>query len=111
MGTITRISFETAKEMLDAGVAVADVREENEFATGHVEGAVNLPLTLLIDVPKEEGEAFAEELFPDKAAPLMVYCRSGRRSVLAAEALQEFGYEDIRDMGGLSGWPYGTVND
>lgn len=106
-----KVTFEEAKGMLEQGITAADVREENEYATGHVEGAVNLPLTVLIDVPEEEGAAFAEELFPDKTKPLMVYCRSGRRSVLAAEALERFGYSDIRDMGGLSGWPYGITAD
>ena len=108
---MVKLTFEEAKALLDRGTAIADVREENEYAADHVENAVNLPLSCLIDVPEAEGRAFAEEQFPDKSATLIVYCRSGRRSALAAEALERFGYTDIRDMGGLSGWPYGIAAD
>ncbi len=108
-----KLSFAESKEMMerDPDVRVADVREEQEFATGHVENAVNLPLTALIDVPPEEGEAFADAVLPGKDAPVLVYCRTGRRSVMAAEALVRFGYTRVLDMGGLEGWPYGLAYD
>ncbi len=110
---IIKISFEEAKNMMDTmpEVTVADVREEPEFVTGHVEDAMNLPLTELIDVSPEEGKSFAESMVPDKSFPIMVYCRTGRRSAMAAEALAQFGYEKIYDMGGLAGWPYDISYD
>ncbi len=105
---IIKLTFEEAKNIIDTRpeVTVADVREEQEFVTGHVEEAINLPLTELIDVSPEEGKSFAEAMVSDKSLPIMVYCRTGRRSAMAAEALAEFGYEKIYDMGGLAGWPY-----
>ena len=81
-------------------IVVADVREENEFATGHVDDSINLPLTQLIDVP-----------VPSLDTPVLVYCRTGQRSILAAKALLSFGYKKVYDMGGLSGWPYGLSYD
>lgn len=113
MAEIVNLSFEQAKDMIDTtpDVVVADVREENEFATGHVEDAVNLALTLLIDVPEEEGRTFAAELIPALSAPVLVYCRTGRRSLVAAKTLVKFGYEHVYDMGGLSGWPYDLSYD
>lgn len=110
---IINTTFEEAKNIMEntALITVADVREECEYVTGHVEKAVNLALSLLIDVSKSEGRAFAENVVPDKAIPVMVYCRTGKRSSLAANALDEFGYQIIYDMGGLSGWPYGLSYD
>ena len=90
---------------------VADVREENEFATGHVDDSINLPLTQLIDVPAAQGKAFAAAFIPNLDTPVLVYCRTGQRSILAAKALLSFGYEKVYDMGGLSGWPYGLSYD
>ena len=49
----------------------------------------------------------AELRIPSKDTPVLVYCRSGRRSFQAAQLLEEYGYEHIYDIGGLVGWPYG----
>ena len=49
----------------------------------------------------------AAEVIPDLTTPVLVYCRSGRRSFQAAQLLEEYGYEHIYDIGGLVGWPYG----
>ena len=79
--TYKQISAQEAKELMDTQEAytVLDVRTQAEFATGHIQGA------LLI--PDFEIEARAEQELPDKQRLILVYCRSGRRSKLAAEAL------------------------
>ena len=98
---IIKTTFEESKDLMEntASVIIADVREECEYATGHVENAVNMPLSAL------------ESLIPDINTPVMVYCRTGKRSSLAAETLEKFGYQNIYDMGSLSGWPYGLSYD
>ena len=99
---IEKITFEQAKELLDTrpGSDLADVREEEEYLTGHGIGAVLLP----VDSINAETAAAA---LPDKNAPVLLYCRTGRRSALAAERLAALGYRAIYDVGSLSGWPYG----
>ena len=113
MNQIRKLSFQEARDMIETrdDIVVADVREENEFATGHVDDSINLPLTRLIDVPAAQGKAFAAAFIPSLDTPVLVYCRTGQRSILAAKALLSFGYENVYDMGGLSGWPYGLSYD
>lgn len=97
-----RITVEEAKQRMDAGgVTVIDVRTPEEFAEGYIEGAV-----LLTD--SDLGEK-AEQVLPDKDATILVYCRSGRRSELAAMKLVEMGYTGIHDFGGILDWPYEVV--
>lgn len=75
------------------GALIVDVRTEREFAGGHVEGAVNVPVGSI------EGIA---AVAPDKATPLFVHCASGGRSASAARKLKAMGYTNVVDMGGLS---------
>lgn len=101
MITYTKITFEEAKNMLDAGGCIMfDVRTDEEFFTGHAEGAVNF------DVDTINAET-ATELIPSKTAPIIVYCKTGERAKLAAEALCELGYTNVYDVGSLVEWPYG----
>lgn len=86
------------------GAAVIDVREPGEFAAGHIEGAVNIPLGTI-----REGAMLAA--FPDPERTLLVYCRSGRRSGIAGRILAAAGYKDVRNFGGVLQWPYGLVTD
>ena len=97
------ITGEEAKELMDstADYVLLDVREEDEFATGHIEGAILIPY--------ESIEERAEEELPDKQQTILVYCRSGRRSAIAAESLAALGYEDVRDFGGIIDWPYEVI--
>lgn len=89
--------------MMDAGdVVVVDVREESEFAEGHIPGALLLP--------QGEIEAKAGELLPDMDQAILLYCRSGRRSALAAQALADMGYTRVYDFGGIKDWPYEVEN-
>jgi rhodanese-related sulfurtransferase len=71
-----------------------DVRRPDEFASGHIAGATNINVDYLADqlsrVPKD--------------VPVVIYCRSGNRSAVAANILAEAGYTEIYDMGGIIDW-------
>lgn len=101
----TKISAEEAKEIMDDtnNFVIVDVREADEYAAGHIKGALLIPYG-------EIGEKAGEEL-PDKEQIVLVYCRSGRRSAIAAQTLVELGYTDVRDIGGIIDWPYDIVAD
>ena len=93
------------KSLLDAhpGALVLDVRTEQEYLTGHLPGALLLPVD---DIDEESARA----VLPDKQAETLIYCRSGARSRLAIERLRALGYTDLIDLGGLAGWPYALVS-
>lgn len=99
---INHIDFENAHRLLSEKTdsVILDVREEEEYITGHAVGAALFPVDTI-------DERTAAELIPNKNAPLFIYCRSGRRSKIAAEKLSRLGYTEIYDIGSLSGWPYG----
>ena len=96
------ITAEEAKEIMDseAGYIILDVRTQEEYDQGHIPGA--------IVISHEEIEEKAEEVLTDKDQLILVYCRSGRRSRIAAEALVELGYTNIKEFGGIIDWPYET---
>ncbi len=97
-----KISAQEAKKMMDAGgVVILDVRTQEEYAEGHIADAILLP--------DSEVASRAAEVLPDKEAPVLVYCRSGRRSALAAQSLKDLGYSRIYDFGGIQDWPFETV--
>lgn len=97
------ISPEEAKTLMDTETdyIILDVRTAEEYAEGHIPNAVNLDHE---DVPSK-----AEAMLPDKDALILVYCRSGRRSKIAAEALVELGYSNVKEFGGIIDWPYEIV--
>ena len=94
------ITAEEAKRIMDSeeGYIILDVRAQEEYDESHIPGAILIPHT--------EIDAKAEEVLTDKDQLILVYCRSGRRSKLAAEALVELGYTNIKEFGGISDWPY-----
>jgi rhodanese-related sulfurtransferase len=96
------ITAQEAKEIMDTeeGYIILDVRTQEEYDEGHIPGA--------IQISHEEIEARAEEVLTDKDQLILVYCRSGRRSKIAAEALAELGYTNIKEFGGIIDWPYET---
>ena len=102
---IDYISFEEGKHILDTcpGSVLLDVRTEEEYGIEHAAGAVLLP--------QEDLEAMDEgdilDVLPDLDAPVLLYCRTGRRAALAAVKLEELGYTRLYNLGGLNGWPYG----
>lgn len=99
---INHIDFENAHRLISekADSVILDVREEEEYITGHAVGAALFPVDTI-------DEKTAAELIPSKNTPLFIYCRSGRRSKIASEKLSRLGYTEIYDIGSLAGWPYG----
>jgi len=94
------IAAEEAKKIMDSqeGYIILDVRTQEEYDEGHIPGA--------IAISHEEIKEKAEEMLTDKDQLILVYCRSGRRSKIAAEALVELGYTNIKEFGGIIDWPY-----
>ncbi len=101
--TYERITPEQAKAIMDAeqDYIIVDARTTEEFEAGHIESAVLIP-------EYEIAQRAAEEL-PDKNALILVYCRSGRRSKIASQALVELGYTNVKEFGGIIDWTYGIV--
>ena len=96
------ITAEQAKEIMDSqeDYIILDVRTQDEFDETHIPGAIL--------IPHDEVTEKAEDLLTNKGQLILVYCRSGRRSKLAAEALVELGYTNIKEFGGIIDWPYET---
>ena len=83
-----------ARQATGETFVLVDVREESEFANGHIPGALHLGKGVI--------ERDVEAKIPDPATPLVLYCGGGFRSALAADALQKMGYTNVISMDG--GW-------
>jgi rhodanese-related sulfurtransferase len=96
--TYRQISMEDAVQMMEdeSGYVILDVRRPDEYAAGHIPGAINVANETI-------GTAEIPEL-PDKNQLIMVYCRSGRRSKEAAEKLVKLGYTNVVEFGGILDW-------
>ena len=97
-----QISQDEAMKIMEeeSGYLIVDVRRPDEFAEGHIEGAINVP-----------NEGIAEEMpeeLPDKNQLLLIYCRTGRRSKEASEKLAKIGYKNVYEFGGINTWT-GTI--
>lgn len=94
------ITADQAQEIITTNphAIILDVRTESEYQSGHINNAVLLPYDKIA--------AQAETLLTDKDATILVYCRSGRRSEIAAKELSTLGYTAIYDFGGINNWPY-----
>jgi rhodanese-related sulfurtransferase len=96
-GFISVGEAEFAKAIETEGVQIVDARTANEYASGHIVGAIN------IDVNGTEFDAEVAKL--DKNRPVAVYCRSGRRSKIAAERISALGFRQITELdGGILSW-------
>lgn len=104
---IEEIDPDRLRAMQAAGVPVIDVREPAEFADGHLPGAVNLPRGVL-EFQVDGHPAVASGADPHlshRRAPVILYCRTGGRSALAAEALKRLGFDRPLSLaGGWLGW-------
>lgn len=101
-GSYQQITQEEAKEMMDTQeVIILDVREQDEYDSGYIPGAVLLPVGTI-------DETTAAEVIPEKDSTVLVYCRSGNRSKTASSILAELGYTNIYEFGGINTWPYET---
>ncbi|MBC5735220.1 rhodanese-like domain-containing protein [Lawsonibacter hominis] len=97
-----QITQEAAKEMMDTQeVIILDVREQDEYDSGHIPSAVLLPVGMI-------DEDTAAKVIPEKDSTVLVYCRSGNRSKTASAALADLGYTNIYEFGGINTWPYET---
>lgn len=97
-----QITQEEAKEMMDTQeVIILDVREQDEYDSGHIPGAVLLTVGTI-------DENTAAEVIPETDSTILVYCRSGNRSKTASETLAGLGYTNIYEFGGINTWPYET---
>ena len=90
-----QISMDEAVKMMrdEKDYIILDVRRPDEFAEGHIPGAIN--------VPNEEIGATEIAELPNKSQLILVYCRSGRRSKEASEKLVKLGYTNIVEFGGI----------
>ncbi|MBV1862541.1 MAG: rhodanese-like domain-containing protein [Nannocystaceae bacterium] len=89
------VESKQAHGLVEDGAALIDVRSTQEFASGHIEGARNIPVG-------EIGTRLAE--VGDKDKPVVVYCRSGMRSAQAKSTLESAGFTQVHNLGGMSRW-------
>ena len=101
--TYEQISQDEAKRIMDTedGFVIIDARTEEEFREGHIEGAIL--------IPEYEIAERAEKEIPEKDTLILVYCRSGRRSKIASDALVQLGYTNVKEFGGIIDWQYEIV--
>ena len=97
-GSYRQISMDEAVDMMkkESGYIILDVRRPDEYAAGHIPGAINLPNE---DIGSDE-----IKILPNKSQLILVYCRSGRRSKEASEKLVKLGYINIVEFGGILDW-------
>lgn len=98
-----QISGEQAKHLMDTETdfIIVDARTIEEFNDGHIEGAIL--------IPEYEISERAEKELPNKDQLILVYCRSGRRSKIASQALADLGYTNVKEFGGIIDWQYEIV--
>ena len=101
--TYEQISGAEAKELMDSesGYVIIDARTQSEYDEGHIPGAILIPEYEIADR--------AEKELLNKDQLILVYCRSGRRSKIAAEELVKLGYTNVKEFGGIIDWEYETV--
>ncbi len=84
-----------ARQLIAAGARIIDVRSPKEFAGGHIDGAINVPVQ---DI--ETGSVVID----DDQQPTVLYCRSGQRSARAGARLKAMGHHSVYDLGPMSAW-------
>ena len=92
--TVKEASREEAQKLIDEGAQLIDVRADHEWEAGRISGATHLPLD---ELAGRSGEI-------DKQRPVLLYCRGGNRSTMAAAALSEAGYDATKLSEGIVGW-------
>ena len=93
-----RIYMDEAKALMEEseGYILLDVRTKEEYESGYIPGAINIPLS-------DINENVVSSL-PDKSQMILVYCRSGNRSRQASDKLSKLGYTNIIEIGGINSW-------
>ena len=100
-----QISQDEAKLMMqdEDSHVIVDVRRPDEYAAGHIPGAINIPNEEIGTEPPAE--------LPDKNQIILVYCRTGRRSKEASQKLADMGYVNVYEFGGIEDWTGDIVTD
>ena len=93
--SVTRVDFDTANEMILNGAYIVDVREESEDAIHIPRGLIEFQLS---------AESTTNPLDINKDSDLLIYCAAGIRAALAAKTLQDLGFKNVYNLGGLSEW-------
>ena len=103
--TYIQIDQEKAKEMMavNDGHVIVDVRRADEYAAGHIPGAIL--------IPNESIGTEKPEQLPDKDQIILIYCRSGNRSKQAAQKLADMGYTNIYEFSGINTWTGEVVTE
>lgn len=103
MNSYTSITGEAAKKIMDTETdfVIIDSRTQEEYDEGHIAGSIMIPECEIMDK--------AEKIIPDKDKLILVYCRSGRRSKIASQALVDLGYTNVKEFGGIIDWQYEVV--
>lgn len=95
-----RIKAEAAREKMEAGALMVDVRTQEEYDKGHIAGSIRI-----------EEDQISEQLpavCPDRTREIIFYCVSGKRSQQALETARSLGYKYVYNLGGIADWPYGV---
>ena len=98
-GEPREVTREEARKMIDEGAQLVDVRADHEWEAGRISGAKHVPLP---ELPQRTGEF-------DQDSPVVIYCRGGTRSSLAATALTDAGYDAVKLSEGIVGWSEGDL--
>lgn len=100
-----QITQEEAADLMssNSGYIIVDVRRQDEYDAGHIPDAVLIPNESITDERPAE--------LPDTSQMILIYCRSGNRSKLAAEKLSAMGYTNIYEFGGINTWTGETVTE
>jgi phage shock protein E len=93
--TAERISGSEARQLVANGAMLIDVRSPEEFAGRHIDGALSIPVQELSGRMDELG---------GKTGEIVVYCQSGSRSAMAKRLLENNGFTNVHDMGGIGKW-------
>ena len=104
---IVEIDSARLRALQTGGAPVIDVREPAEYAAGHIPGAVNIPRGVLeFEVDGHPAvNCTRDPALAHRDQPVVVYCRSGGRSALAADSLRQLGFSDVRSLaGGVNAW-------
>lgn len=92
---------EAKKKLAEEDAILLDVRTEQEYVTKHIPKSTLIPLKVLVQEVSQR--------IPNKNKVIIVYCRSGNRSLTASKILVKMGYTQVFNLGGINQWPYKTI--
>lgn len=106
----TNIKQSLAHALMEVnGAIVIDVRTQEEYDKGHIENAYLIPLDELSESTLSEHKDL--KLLKEKDTPVLLYCRSGRRSGIVMNAMDKAGFKNIMNMGGIITWEHGLTTE